>query len=319
MIPFKHYYENSIEFYYTRSFKKNHLIQYKLFRDHNLGDDFLNCLDFKERSSLIDEYEDNYGLYEITDYFKYLNLSPFQDFFYENSIDIPKCFLKSKSLVRNTPDKVFYKLVNYIMRHGLRYKILKNLNNFIFKNGQFLYLNTNPSFFIKPIMWKYVYTIYSHHFIKLNSPNFYKIQNTYYEPLNYKNVQDIDSKKIVNTFDFKHMFFKSLEKFCPIFCFYIYKVDKGIFKNSRGKSGKYLFIWKYISSYKRLNLVMFWLARELKIIVGKSLIFRLESFFKLLLKSPLDMWIYKIKKFSHNYVFRNCKNTLCEDYITVLK
>ena len=33
----------------------------------------------------------------------------------------------------------------------------------------------------------------------------------------------------------------------PMFSFYIYKVDKKIFKNTRGKSGKFTFIWKYIT------------------------------------------------------------------------
>ena len=289
MIPFQHYYENSIEFYYTRTFNQKHLIQYKLFKDHHLKSDFINCLNFKERSSLIDEYEDSYGLYEITDYFKYLNVSPFHDFFYENLIDIPKCLLKSKSLNRNTPDKIFYKFINYVMRHGHRYKILKGLNAFIHNSGKSIYLAQNQSSFIFSDIWKYIYTIYNHHFINQDSKNFQIIQNTHYELLNYKNVQNVDSKKILNIFDFKNMFFRSLDKFCPVFCFYIYKVDKGIFKNSRGRSGKYLFIWKYISTYKRLNLVMFWLARELKITIGKSFNIRLISFFKLLLTSPLHM------------------------------
>ena len=148
MIPFKHYYENSIEFYYTRTFNQNYLIQYRLFKDHQLENEYINCLGFKERSSLIDEYEDSYGLYEITDYFKYLNISSFHDFFYENSIDIPKCLLKSKSLDRNVPDKIFYKFTNYIMRHGHRYKVLKNLNNFIYNEGKSTYITVNPSFFI---------------------------------------------------------------------------------------------------------------------------------------------------------------------------
>jgi hypothetical protein len=36
--------------------------------------------------------------------------------------------------------------------------------------------------------------------------------------------------------------FKHLLKLEPTFSFYIYKVDKKIFKNTRGKSGKFTFI-----------------------------------------------------------------------------
>jgi hypothetical protein len=34
----------------------------------------------------------------------------------------------------------------------------------------------------------------------------------------------------------------NLKKLEPIFLFYVYKVDKNIYKNTRGKSGKYTFI-----------------------------------------------------------------------------
>ena len=57
-------------------------------------------------------------------------------------------------------------------------------------------------------------------------------------------------------FDYNTVFFKQLKALEPLFLFYIYKVDKSIFKNSRGRSGKFTFIWKYITPYKR-NLLVF--------------------------------------------------------------
>jgi len=37
-------------------------------------------------------------------------------------------------------------------------------------------------------------------------------------------------------------FFKNVNSLKPLFHFYVYKVDKQIYKNSRGKSGKYTFL-----------------------------------------------------------------------------
>jgi len=58
-----------------------------------------------------------------------------------------------------------------------------------------------------------------------------------------------DFTQLSNVFSF---FFKELVTILPIFSLYIYKVDKFIYKNTRGKSGKFTFIWKYITPYKRL-------------------------------------------------------------------
>jgi hypothetical protein len=52
------------------------------------------------------------------------------------------------------------------------------------------------------------------------------------------------------------LFFEALEEYFPIFSFYVRKVDKGVRKNSRGKSGKYVIIWKYTPPYKRLYVLL---------------------------------------------------------------
>ena len=56
-----------------------------------------------------------------------------------------------------------------------------------------------------------------------------------------------------------------------IFSFYIYKVDKHIYKNSRGRSGKFTFIWKYIAPYKRISRITYWLLKDVKTAAGKTL------------------------------------------------
>lgn len=43
-------------------------------------------------------------------------------------------------------------------------------------------------------------------------------------------------------YDTFHKLIKNITQLFPLFNFYIYKVDKRIYKNTRGRSGKYTFI-----------------------------------------------------------------------------
>jgi hypothetical protein len=114
----------------------------------------------------------------------------------------------------------------------------------------------------------------------------------------------------------RDLIFKNLNDLKPLFAFYIYKVDKKIFKNTRGKSGKYTFIWKYVSSYKRLSLVMHWVIKELRMKPGRTLTDRLRLVIQTIAQNPENTWMFKVKRFSHNYVYRNCRKTLAETYRT---
>ena len=102
----------------------------------------------------------------------------------------------------------------------------------------------------------------------------------------------------------------------PLFYFYIYKVDKQIYKNSRGKSGKYTFLWKYVQSFKRPNLVTNLLTKDIRFNTSRN-------FFKKILNSILrhtnslqNTFTYKSIKFSNNYAFLNSKKTLLMNFRT---
>jgi hypothetical protein len=60
----------------------------------------------------------------------------------------------------------------------------------------------------------------------------------------------------LDEFKINDMLAQIFKRFNYLFSFYIYKVDKKIYKNSRGKSGKHTFVWKYIAPYKRNLLIM---------------------------------------------------------------
>jgi len=61
-------------------------------------------------------------------------------------------------------------------------------------------------------------------------------------PAPYNHLLLPTAKEILPDWDFNKWLFKNLYDILPMFSFYIYKVDKKIFKNTRGKSGKFTFI-----------------------------------------------------------------------------
>ena len=122
-----------------------------------------------------------------------------------------------------------------------------------------------------------------------------------------------------NEFTINNILTQNFKKFNYLFSFYIYKVDKQIYKNSRGKSGKYTFVWKYLAPYKRNFLIMHWLSKEVRISSGKTLQERLDTVLKNFVFNTHSTWIWKIKKFSLNYVYYNLRRTLGETYKTSMR
>jgi len=101
-----------------------------------------------------------------------------------------------------------------------------------------------------------------------------------------------------------------MSKVSPVFSYFIYSVDKNIRKFSRGKSGKYTFIWKYIAPYKRSHLSMRWIIKDIKFFQSKALNERLLKTFNNLLICPEKSFSWKSKIFAHNYVFKNFRKNL---------
>ncbi len=108
--------------------------------------------------------------------------------------------------------------------------------------------------------------------------------------------------------------FKNLLKLDFLFSFYIHKIDKHLFKNSRGKSGKFTFIWKYVPSYKRFNLISHWFMKELRVTPGQTLFIRLVNLLQVFLTSFHKSWLWKVKKFSSIFVYSNLRNSLAQTY-----
>lgn len=255
-------------------------------------------------------------MYNVGDDFTLLNSSTFYSFFMVNRIDIPRCFKPIHSLKRPINEIDILKISNFFSKNGKRHSTLKSINLSMYGlwsdlNNLKMYKHTNFS------NWKDFYNLYATIYITPTSKNIFKINNN--EVVSYDNIITPFYKDILTTWDNKKILFQNIYKLLPIFSFYIYKVDKQIFKNTRGRSGKYTFIWKYVAPYKRKLLVMFWLLKELRISQGRTFLNRLTSVLKVLIFSPEKTWAFRVKKFSVNYVYKNCRNTLAEHYRTTTK
>ena len=118
---------------------------------------------------------------------------------------------------------------------------------------------------------------------------------------------------------FKTLLLKELNKFNPLFNFYIEKVDKNILKNSRNKTDKLKLIWKFVPIYKRLYVTMTWLLKDLKFQKSKRFATRLLKVLELIFINPQLSFIFKLKNFIHFYVFKNFKQTLLQTLQSTFK
>ena len=305
--------EHNIERYWTLPHNPNEFLQY-IDCSVNFFQQKLNRdLDIYETPSFNDIINNEYGISDIEPHFRYLDKSAFFFFFKNQGLDIPQCFAQSKSLMSKQNGLPLLKLINFFMRHGQKLQmtasILTCLSKFNRTYGS-LHRDLNTK------NWRSLFMSFTFIF----KPGTYKkispVQN---ELMNFTNRATQDVKHITINFNTYSIIFQNLVRFEPMFSFYIYKVDKKIFKNTRGKSGKYTFLWKFIPPYKRQFFVFTWLARELRLKPGRSIKLRLSDLINNLITQPNKMWISRVKKFSYNYVYRNCRHTLSETYRTVTK
>ena len=304
-----------IENYYELWYTSNNFFQYDIYTQHFDKILINKIINNKSISLLNESWDDVHDEWFILDKHSYLSHLTFYEFFIENQIDIPSCFKKSYSLLRPQRELTILKFITYFMRHGLKLKtqnsFILSLNNF-FKNN---FTQNNPTL---SLSWQFVFLTLQNSFYTTNK--IYSSTSKYTNStLTYNHYLSSSSKNISSELNIYSLLYKNIIQLFPIFSFYIYKVDKKIFKNTRGKSGKFTFIWKFVAPYKRLSWVMYWLAKEIKLKTGKTIHSRFQNLFYDILFSPQSTWVYKVKRFSYNYVYRNSRSTLAETYRTVTK
>ncbi len=219
-------------------------------------------------------------------------------FFALQMIDIPKSFSRSKSLYSPNASIHKLRLTNMLMRHGRKAKVSIALSRSI-----------------------------------------HEIINNYVLPINKTNLNfdQISSKKSINADPSKvssearlttapfiknahnskgdvdwlqNLIFEELEKYTPLFSFYVKKVDKLKRKHSRGKSGKYSIVWKYVPKYRRLTTTLRWLIRDIRFQKAKTFNLRLTRSLELFVFDRSSHLVPQLRQFVHTFVFKHHKKTL---------
>jgi hypothetical protein len=275
---------------------------------------FKDMLRNYESAVFDDWWSETYNTHIVSEDFGALVVCNFKSFFKGISIDTPRCFSNSHSLKRDINKYDVYKLNNYSMRSGKSLKTYLLLLRALQSAQATNYAETFTSKGLTS--WMVIYNLLNN--INISSgysrlSDNLRVSGPHERAINelgieYNNLNDHRLKLIDNL--------KVLE---PMFLFYIYKVDKNIYKNSRGRSGKFTFLWKYIAPYKRRHIVMSWLMKEVKMQPGRDFYSRLSNVITNVVNNPNSSFISRVRKFSYNYVYYNCRKTLAETYRTSTK
>lgn len=231
------------------------------------------------------------------------------NFFTSNMIDIPRCLKKSYSLYKPIFELPHLKFLNILMRHGKKEQIFATaFKLFVLKKLQpqravgFDWISLLPVLTSASLTVDDAYKTF--YFTKLKLPAANKIIESGY----LIHPQDLQ----LSTF-----FTSNLEKYKPIFMFKIQKVDKRTRKNSRGKSGKYLILWKYVPVYRRIYTVLRWLIQDISFQKSYKFQARFLKAVDLVLNEPKKSVMYKCRNFNHHFVFKNFRKTLLRNLKTV--
>lgn len=238
-----------------------------------------------------------------------LGTLPFISFFKDNLLDVPDLFGKSDSLKRDNAKYLLTQMSNIIMRKGFKRKVFFKLNRLL--AGYLLRVGEKNNHYL---CWESRAFIFSNLF--RNNKKFL----SFFQSTGSKNSTKHSlwsSRSSVDSSQLRRRLVQVFTNVAPVFSFYVYKVKKKIYKNTRGKSGKFTFLWKYVPHYKRLRLVASWISRELIYQPGLTLESRLNSVLLNLFSGPKTSVFYELRKYCHNYLYRNARRTLGANYRTV--
>lgn len=248
------------------------------------------------------------------DAFLPLRKSTFTSFFIENEIDVPTCFTKSHSLRRKTYNIALLRFVNFFMKKGKKEKAF-NIITSVWTEFLLHLKNENLLTTQAAVSWVGLYLYLSNSiFYKNKLRNFSNLESWQSQ---YKKQTDRNTQHYNVDFFTKNFLFLQLTKITPIFNFFVYSVDKNIRKYSRGKSGKYTFVWKYIAPYKRIFIAFKWIIKDMKFNTSIKVSERVFKTFEKIFFTPQNTFVWRSHVFAHNYVFRNYKKSLVQNLRTI--
>lgn len=250
--------------------------------------------------------------------FAYMKNSTFISFFINNMVDVPVCFRKSFSLRNRNFELPVLKFFNFLMKKGKRTKVLALLLSDYRHSKEY---EDNPkvdAFTLNGTWFSFFFLINTIFFDRINFKQFFFLFDQRTEIFDNCTVLNDDRIVEASTFS-KNSLIPNIEQVSPVFSYFIYSVDKNVRKYSRGKSGKYIFIWKYVAPYKRIYIAMRWIVKEIKFRYERKFSDRFLSTLQVLQKSIDLSLAWKSKVFSHNYVFKNFKKSLMLNLKTIAK
>ena len=231
----------------------------------------------------------------------YLHSSSVTSFFVLNQVDTPLIFSKSNSLFMKSFELPILHFTNLFMRGGSRELIMKILSTTLTMRNK----TSSPSV----AYWLSDLIIFQKN---LNLSNFsltqFHTKLVTSPSLNNRSSITNGDEELFKTLTL--IFFDKFKDYTPIFNFFIKKVDKKIRKYSRGKSGKYSLVWKYVPIYKRLYTVMRWFYKEVKFQKALNFSLKFKKTIQNFLKAPNKTLLNKWRIFTHAFTFINYKKSL---------
>lgn len=244
--------------------------------------------------------------------------SSISNFFSNNLIDIPRCFRNSYSLYKPIYETPHLKFLNILMRHGCKEKIFTTiLRIFVNKN---LHPNLHSSYHQTSVLNYSSWLTLSPILTSLLITNSTLCTSFTFNRWCLSNLrQNIQSEYITTRQPLTMSTFltNKLDEYKPTFIFKVQKVDKSTRKHSRGKSGKYVILWKYVPVYKRLYTVLRWLIQDMTFQKARKFELKFWQALNLISNTSKNSLIVKFRNFNHNFVFKNFKKTLLQNLNTV--
>lgn len=232
-------------------------------------------------------------------------------FFALQMIDIPRPFSRSKSLYSISAAVPKLRFVNMMMRHGHKAKVSKSYTRALHTlSGSYLKSRSDK---VEVNDWRLFYSIFNQ---LLPTENGFQTRPLF-EPgftiafrNKYSQINE-DPEYFIKPEDWlQNILFDELAEYVPIFSFYVKRVDKLKRKHSRGKSGKYSIVWKYIPKYKRLLTTLRWMAKDVRFQKSKTFNLRLTRSLEVFLFDKSAHLVPQMRQFVHKFAFQHHKKTL---------
>jgi hypothetical protein len=242
----------------------------------------------------------------IFNYYACLRQSSFSAFFIENRVDTPVCFMKSPSLKRRHLELNLFKFTNFLMRNGNREKMFRSvLKAFwhVLAVRKAIFLRTPEA----ATGWSNLYFFLNNALLRHDTRcTSMPVELT---GLVYNHLVLNSTASFSPEFRFKRFLQKLLRTVAPLFQCCIYKVAKNVRKFSRGKAGRYVFVWRYVPRYKRTNVAMRLISKDIRFNKSRKLFERISKTLIILLNQPTESFIFKAEHFTNIFVFNMFKKT----------